>query len=139
MTPPIRPGRRRHRIDIGQRRAGIGQRRLDQRPERLDMRARRNLGDNAAERPMRRLLPGEPVSEDRAITGDERGGGFVAGGFEAEDQGHAAASLHRLGALEQSRDDDAPHTAPPRHARIAARAGPGAHGGGRATRRPRLG
>ena len=72
------------------------------------MRARRDLGHDAAERAVRRFLPREAVCEDGPVAVDERGGGLVAGGFEAEDQRHGGASLHRFGPLEQLSMTQAP-------------------------------
>jgi len=73
------------RVDRIETQPGIGERATDERFERLDMRARGDFGDDAAERRMRRLLPGEAVAEHAPVAGHERGGGLVAGGFEAED------------------------------------------------------
>ena len=81
-----RSGGRRHRVDIRQRDAGIRQRRFDQRLQRLDMRARGDFRDDAAIRPVGAFLPGKPVCQHLPIGGDECGSGFVAGGFEAENE-----------------------------------------------------
>jgi len=62
-----------------------------------------------------------------------RGGGFIARGFEAEDEGHSVASLHRDAPLEQPSDDDARPSPAPRHPRIAACADSGADGRSRGT------
>ena len=90
-----RPCRRRDRIDLIQSQPGILERRRDQRLQRLDVRARRDFGHHAPEGRMRRLLPCQPVAEHLPIAGDERGGGFVARGFEAEDDpgGHGRPSI----------------------------------------------
>src|SRR3546814_3259016 len=50
------------------------------------MRARGDFGHHAAIGPVRRFLPREAVRDDRAVAAHERRGGFVARGFEAQDQ-----------------------------------------------------
>src|SRR3546814_9110244 len=63
-----------------------GERLFDERGENLDMRARGDFGHHAAIGPVRRFLPREAVRDDRAVAAHERRGGFVARGFEAQDQ-----------------------------------------------------
>jgi hypothetical protein len=89
-TDQPRPRGRGDRIDIGQRQLRIGQGRDDQRLQCLDMRARGDLGDYAAERRVRRFLPQQPMRQDLTVAGDERGGSFVAGGFDAENDHRAS-------------------------------------------------
>jgi len=62
---------------------------LHQLRKNLDMRASRDLRDDASERPMLVLLPCQAVREDASVGGDKRSRGFVAAGFNAEDQAHA--------------------------------------------------
>ena len=87
-----RPGGRRDRVDLGEADAGFVQRRFDQRRQHLDMGARRDLRDHAAERAVRGLLPGQLMGENRPVGAHHGGGGLVATGFKAEDQGHEEAS-----------------------------------------------
>ncbi|PAV93461.1 hypothetical protein WR25_24839 [Diploscapter pachys] len=89
------PRGRRDRIDLIESQPGILERRRDQRLQRLDMRTRRDFGHDAPEGRMRRLLPRKSVAEHLPIAGDERGGGFVARRFEAEDDpgGHGRPSI----------------------------------------------
>ena len=64
------------RIDIGEPDAGIGERRLDNAVERLDMGARRDLGNDAAERRMLLDLAEHDVGQDvRPATGAKRDDG----------------------------------------------------------------
>ena len=46
-----------------------------------------DLGDDAAEGPVRLVLADHRLREDAPVAGDQRRGAVVAGGFEAEDQG----------------------------------------------------
>ena len=77
------------RIDLVERRPSLFQRFLDQPRQNLDMGARRDLRDDAAERPVGALLPRQPMGEHPPVGSDQRRRGFVAARFNAEDQAHA--------------------------------------------------
>jgi hypothetical protein len=88
MTPPISPGPAVAAIastsaSVTPASASAPSTRRDQ---RLDMRARGDFGHDAAIRAVRRFLPGKAVRQDAPVAGHQRGRGFVAGGFKAEDQ-----------------------------------------------------
>ncbi len=91
MTPPIRPGPagRRDGIDHVERDAGLVQRALDQMVERLDMGPGGDFRHHAAERGMFVDLRQHDIGENRAAAvlapAYQRGGGFVAGRLDAED------------------------------------------------------
>ena len=131
-----RPGGRGDGVDLAERDVGLGQHLPDQPGQDLDMGARGDLGHDAAERPVRLVLPDHRLGEDLPVAGDQRRRAVVAGGFEAEDQRHlrrAFASMAARFALARRPMIDARFT--PRHARLAAGAGPGAHGRARRSRR----
>ena len=83
-----RSGSNRDRIDIGQRHPGIGERGGDQRHHPFDMRARRDFRDHPAIWPVRVVLRGNVLGEDRAGVVHKRGGSLVARGFNAENHAH---------------------------------------------------
>ena len=83
-------------IDISQPHAGIGQRFRDQGSQPLDMRARRDLGNDPAIGPVRIVLRGDPLGKDRPVGAHQRGRGFVAGRFNAENNPHPGFHLKRL-------------------------------------------
>ena len=58
-----------------------------------EMLARGEFGDYAAVFAVDVDLRGDDAGEDAAAVGDDCGGGFVAGGFDAEDQFFAARPL----------------------------------------------
>ncbi len=83
-----RPRGRGDGVDVGDALARLAQNPADEVGQDLDMRPRRDLRDHSAERPVRLVLADDRLGEDLPVAGDQRGGGVVAGGFEAEDQRH---------------------------------------------------
>ena len=102
MTPPIRPGPAVAATASTSARLepGFREHLLDQRREQSDMPARGDFGDDAAKGPVVVLLPRDALREDAAVAGHQRGGGFVAGGFEAEDDWALHGARHRWRAVE---------------------------------------
>ena len=88
-----RPGGRSHGVDIVQCHAGIGEDRLDQGGELFGMRSRRDLRHYAAIGAVRLVLGGDPLGDNRPIAAYQRGGGLVAGRFDAEYDVHPGLSL----------------------------------------------
>lgn len=86
-----RAGGRGDRVDVGQRDPGVGEHPFDKRREAIDMRARRDFGNDAAIGAVFGLLPRDAVRQNGPVAGDERGRGFVAARFKAEDQSHNIA------------------------------------------------
>ncbi len=82
------------RIHLVQPHAGFRQHILHQSGQDLDMRARRDLGHDAAERPVRALLPGELVRQDPPVGRDQSRRRFVAARFDAEDKAHRRLPCH---------------------------------------------
>src|SRR5262249_46818673 len=72
--------------DLVERDAGFLQRFIDDGQESLQVRPRGYLGHDATEAGVQIGLRGDDVGQDGRLFGEDRGGGFVAGGFEGEEE-----------------------------------------------------
>lgn len=65
--------------------AGLGERFLNDGENIFDVRARGDLRDDAAKLGVEVVLRCDNVRQDNPAIPNDRGGGFIAGGFNAED------------------------------------------------------
>ncbi len=72
--------------DLIQTHAGLAQRFVDDRQQSLQMCPRRDLRHDAAEARVQIGLRRDDVGQDRRLVGEDGRGGFVAGGFDAEEK-----------------------------------------------------
>ena len=77
--------RSRDGIDFVNGRMALGQRLLDHGIDQVEMVARRKLRDNATVWTMQGNLRTDDVGKNLRAVGDDRGGGLVTGGLDAED------------------------------------------------------
>ena len=86
-------------LDVVERRAAVVESLLDHGYDQLEMAPRRDLRHDAAELPVEVRLRRDDVRSDLAVSGDEGGGGLVAGRLDAEDHetdASGTASRHMI-------------------------------------------
>ena len=72
-------------VEIAETDPGLIHRPVDDAVDQLQMRARRDLGHDAAERPVIFDLRQHLVGQNSPVAVDHGGGGFIATGFDAQD------------------------------------------------------
>ena len=80
-------------VEVRRRHAGVGERLVDDRQDPLGVRAARDLGHDAAPSPVELDLRVDHVAAHAVPVLDDRRGGLVAAGFDAEDELAHAVSM----------------------------------------------